>query len=78
MIKNLYLCLKNMQKHFSNELLGDDSLSNYTKFMKKNNKYKKKKNYFYILGLMMVKNIYKDHPPPTNDIAPKLLGVDEP
>ena len=46
MIKNLYLCLKNMQKHFSNELLGDDSLSNYTKFMKKNNKYKKKKKLF--------------------------------
>ena len=35
-----------MQKHFSNELLGDDSLSNYTKFMKKNNKYKKKKKLF--------------------------------
>ena len=48
MIKNLYLCLKNMQKHFSNELLGDDSLSDIRQFMKRNKKYtQKKKLYLY-------------------------------
>ena len=26
----------------------------------------------------MVRNFYKDHPPPTKEVNPKLWGVDEP
>ena len=46
MIKNLYLCLKNMLKHL-NDKLGDDSLSDYTQYMKLKRKDNKKKFYMY-------------------------------
>ena len=78
MIKNLYSCLKNMLRHFSNDILGDDSLNDIQQFINIKKKYNKKKNYFYILGLIMVIYIYIIQPPPTKDIALKFLGVDEP
>ena len=47
MIKNLYLCLKNMLKHL-NDTFGDDTLSDYTQYMKfKKRKNNKKKFYMY-------------------------------
>ena len=47
MIKNLYLCLKNMLKHLTDKL-GDDSLCNYQQYMKlKKRKNNKKKFYMY-------------------------------
>ena len=48
MIKNLYLYSKNMLRHFSDDILGDDSLSDIRQFMKRNKKYsQKKKLYLY-------------------------------
>ena len=48
MIKNLYLYSKNMLRHFSDDILGDDSLSDTRQFMKINKKYiQKKKLYLY-------------------------------
>ena len=46
MIKNLYLCLKNMLKHL-NDTFGDDSLCNYQQYMKLKRKNNKKKFYMY-------------------------------
>ena len=54
-----------MRRHFSDDILGDDSLSDFRQFMKINKKYTQKKNYIYIHGLIMVINSYKPHPPPT-------------
>ena len=46
MIKNLYLYSKNMLRHFSDDILGDDSLSDIRQFMKINKKYTQKKRLF--------------------------------
>ena len=48
MIKNLYLYSKNMLRHFSDDILGDDSLSDTRQFIKINKKYIQKKKIIFI------------------------------
>ena len=66
-----------MPRHFSNDILGDDSLSDIQQFMKVKKKYNKKKKLF-LYSWTYNGHIYIHQAPPTKEIALKSLGVDEP
>ena len=65
MIKNLYSYLENMLRYFSNDILGDDSLSDIQQFMKVKKKYNKKKKLF-LYSWTYNGHIYLYYPTTTN------------
>ena len=55
-----------MPRHLIKETMGDDSLNDYTHFMKKNNDYKKKTK-LYIYSWVYNGNEFILQTPPTSD-----------